>query len=111
MAQMQTAKRRRRRGEGNEQTDDTGGNRTPPAKLRPACCNLGQGRLSWCRVRPMVTAAENSRSYRARQRDDDIVGPLCASRHLSNLEWPRLIAFDADAAMALRYIRRPVMHR
>jgi hypothetical protein len=59
-----------RRGEENEQTNDTGRNRTPPAKQ--ACSNLGQGCIGWGRVRPM-SPAEHSRRSRARQRDDEIV--------------------------------------
>jgi hypothetical protein len=62
-----------RKGEENEQTDDTGGNQTRPAKLRQVCSNLGRGRLGCGRVRPMATAAEYSRRSRARRHDDEIV--------------------------------------
>jgi len=31
-----------RRGEENEQTNDTSGNRNPPAKLRPVCSNIAE---------------------------------------------------------------------
>src|SRR5215475_5107315 len=52
------------RGEENEQTNDTGGNRTVSAKLHQTCFRG--------RVRPQGTL-EHSRSFRARKRDDEIV--------------------------------------
>src|SRR6476659_10684524 len=61
-----------RRGKENEQTIDTGGNLTQPAKLHKISSNLGEGHLGWGRVRPM-SPAEHSRRSRARERDDDIV--------------------------------------
>src|SRR6478736_4531658 len=60
------------RGDENEQTNDTSGNRSPPAKLREICSTLGEGHLGWDRVRP-IASAKRSRRSRARRHDNEIV--------------------------------------
>ena len=100
-----------RRGEENDQTNDTGRNRISPAKLREICSNLGAGHLGWGRARP-VSTAEHSRRSRARQGDDEIVrfrGPIAdLGKSINKWRWD---AHSVEGCMSVHGAIERRVHR